>query len=71
MVAVRVGENVINIGYSGPLTGSAAHYGEKTVNGLSMAINEINKSGLDINGTNYKLKLVKLDDKYLPNETAV
>ncbi|KAB2338577.1 ABC transporter substrate-binding protein [Cytobacillus depressus] len=64
------GENIVNIGYSGPLSGSAANYGKKTVNGLSMAIEEINKEGFKIDGKTYKLNLVKLDDKYLPNETA-
>lgn len=62
---------VVNIGYSGPLSGPAAFYGERTVSGLELAAEEINaEGGFDVNGQNYTINLVKLDDKYLPNETA-
>ena len=64
------GENVVNIGYSGPLSGAGAYYGENTLNGLKMAVEEINEDGFEVNGEAYKLNLVSLDDKYLPNETA-
>ncbi|PWA12767.1 ethanolamine utilization protein EutJ [Pueribacillus theae] len=61
----------VPIGYSGPLSGAAAYYGENTVNGLKMAAEEINEAGgFEVDGQKYKLKLVTLDDKYLPNETA-
>lgn len=65
-----LGRNVVNIGFSGPLSGSAAYYGEKITNGMKLAIDEINQEGFEVNGKNYKLNLVSLDDKYLPNETA-
>lgn len=62
---------VVNIGYSGPLSGPAAYYGENTLSGLSMAVDEINNNGgFEVDGKNYSLKLVSLDDKYLPNETG-
>lgn len=62
---------VVNIGYSGPLSGPAAYYGERTLNGVKMAAEEINNSGgFEVNGKTYKLNIVSLDDKYLPNETA-
>jgi branched-chain amino acid transport system substrate-binding protein len=62
---------IVNIGYSGPLSGPAAFYGERTLNGLKMAVEEINSSGgFEVNGKKYKLNIVALDDKYLPNETA-
>ncbi|MCA1025865.1 ABC transporter substrate-binding protein [Cytobacillus kochii] len=64
------GEKVVNIGYSGPLSGAAAYYGENTLNGLKMAVEDINKEGFEVNGDKYKLNVVALDDKYLPNETA-
>jgi branched-chain amino acid transport system substrate-binding protein len=65
------GEEVVNIGYSGPLSGPAAYYGERTLNGLKLAVKEINNNGgFDVDGQTYKLNLVSLDDKYLPNETA-
>lgn len=63
-------ENTVNIGYSGPLSGSAAYYGENTLNGLEMAVEEINEEGFEVGGETYNLNLVTLDDQYLPNETA-
>ncbi|MHA6252217.1 ABC transporter substrate-binding protein [Oceanobacillus sp. CAU 1775] len=62
---------VVTIGYSGPLSGPAAFYGEDTLTGLEMAVNEINEAGgFEVNGQNYELNLVSLDDQYLPNEAA-
>jgi branched-chain amino acid transport system substrate-binding protein len=61
----------VNIGYSGPLSGPAAFYGERTLSGLELAANEINEDGgFEVNGQKYEINLVTLDDKYLPNETA-
>lgn len=61
----------VNIGYSGPLSGPAAFYGERTLNGVQMAAEEINNAGgFEVNGKKYKLNVVSLDDKYLPNETG-
>ncbi|WP_082234456.1 ABC transporter substrate-binding protein [Halobacillus massiliensis] len=69
--AVEEGEEVVNIGYSGPLSGAAAHYGERARNGLTLAIEEINENGgFEVDGKTYKFQLTSLDDKYLPNETA-
>ncbi|MFD2639968.1 ABC transporter substrate-binding protein [Piscibacillus salipiscarius] len=61
----------VSIGYSGPLSGPAAYYGESTYSGLEMAAEEINEAGgFDVDGQNYTIDLVSLDDKYLPNEAA-
>lgn len=61
----------VNIGYTGPLSGPAAFYGERTLNGVKMAVDEINEEGgFEVAGKNYKLNLVSLDDKYLPNEAG-
>lgn len=64
------GENVVNIGFSGPLSGPAANFGENSLNGLKLAVEEINEDGFEVNGEKHSLNLVSLDDKYLPNETA-
>ncbi|GAA0479912.1 ABC transporter substrate-binding protein [Salinibacillus aidingensis] len=64
------GEAVVNIGYTGPLSGAAAYYGENTLNGLEMAVEEINDEGFEVNGTTYTINLETLDDQYLPNEAA-
>lgn len=59
------------IGYSGPLSGPAAYYGEDTLNGLKLAAEDINESGgFEVDGQTYTIKLETLDDKYSPNETA-
>ncbi|WP_408010417.1 ABC transporter substrate-binding protein [Pseudalkalibacillus sp. A8] len=69
--SVEKGDKVVNIGYSGPLSGPAAYYGERTLNGLKLAVEEINNNGgFEVDGETYKFKLISLDDKYLPNETA-
>lgn len=65
------GTGTVNIGYSGPLSGPAAFYGERTLNGTEMAADEINSAGgFEVNGKKYQLNVVALDDKYLPNETG-
>ncbi|WP_309572625.1 ABC transporter substrate-binding protein, partial [Deinococcus sp.] len=64
-------DKVVQIGYSGPLSGAAAFYGKDVQSGLDMAINEINKSGgVLVKGEKVTFKLMALDDRYLPNETA-
>lgn len=62
---------VVNIGYSGPLSGGAAYYGKDCLSGLEMAVEQINSAGgITVNGEKYNINLVTLDDRYLPNETA-
>jgi len=64
-------QGVVNIGFSGPLSGAAALYGDRTLSGLQLGFDEINDSGgFKVGDTNYTINLVALDDKYLPNETA-
>ncbi|WP_420596352.1 ABC transporter substrate-binding protein [Deinococcus sp.] len=64
-------DKVVSIGYSGPLSGGAAFYGKDVQSGIDMAIGEINKAGgVTVGGEKVTFKLVALDDKYLPNETA-
>ena len=61
----------LTIGYTGPLSGPAAFYGEETLKGLRMAAEEINDSGgFEVDGQKYTINLSTLDDKYLPNEAA-
>lgn len=64
-------DRVVNIGYSGPLSGGAAFYGKDVQSGIEMAIGDINKAGgVTVGGEKVTFKLVSLDDRYLPNETA-
>jgi branched-chain amino acid transport system substrate-binding protein len=61
----------VNIGFTGPLSGPAAFYGKRTLNGIQMAAEEINSAGgFEVGGKKYKLNIVSLDDKYLPNESG-
>ena len=60
--------NEIVIGVSGPLTGSAAQYGNAVVNAAKLAVDEINEAG-GVNGT--KLKLISADDEADSGEKAV
>ncbi|MFD1864427.1 ABC transporter substrate-binding protein [Planococcus chinensis] len=65
------GGGEVTIGYSGPLSGPAASYGEETLKGLEIAVEDINEEGgIEVDGKNYTFKLETIDDKYLPNETA-
>lgn len=65
-------QDVINIGYTGPLSGGAALYGKNVLSGIEMAVNEMNAAGgVEIGGKTYKINLVALDDKYSPAEAAV
>ncbi|RZI43323.1 ethanolamine utilization protein EutJ [Herbaspirillum sp. HC18] len=64
-------QEVVKIGYSGPLSGGAALYGKNVLTGMEMAANEINAKGLEVGGKKYKVEIVPLDDKYNPSETAI
>jgi branched-chain amino acid transport system substrate-binding protein len=64
-------QEVIKIGYSGPLSGGAALYGKNVLSGMEMAAAEINAKPLSIGGKNYKVEIVALDDKYNPAETGI
>lgn len=64
-------QEVVKIGYSGPLSGGAALYGRNVADGVELAIKEINAAGLQVGGKAVQLQLVTLDDKYSPAETAV
>ena len=55
------------IGFTGPLSGPGAGYGRDNVNGLQMAVDDINKAGgLTVKGKKYKVKLESYDDMISP-----
>lgn len=64
-------QEVAKIGYSGPLSGGAAQYGKNALDGMTMAVDEINAAGFEVGGKKYKLEVQALDDKYNPSETAI
>ena len=69
--APALAQEVVKIGYSGPLSGGAALYGKNVLDGMQMAAGEINAAGFEVAGKKYKLEIVALDDKYNPSETAI
>src|SRR5690349_23215883 len=64
-------QDTVKIGFTGPLSGGAALYGKNVVNGIEMAVKEINAAGLEVGGKKVKLELVALDDKYSPADAAI
>lgn len=62
---------VVNLGWSGPISGGAALYGKDVLDGINMALDEINgQGGITIGNQKYTFKLISLDDQYSPNMTA-
>lgn len=64
-------QEVVKIGYTGPMSGGAALYGKNVLEGMQMAANEINSAGLEVAGKKYKVEIVAMDDKYNPSESAI
>jgi branched-chain amino acid transport system substrate-binding protein len=63
--------DTVTIGFTGPLSGGAALYGRNVLDGLEMAIADINESGgITVNGRKVTLAASPLDDRYFPNESA-
>ncbi len=71
LAAPALAQEIVKIGFSGPLSGGAALYGKNVLDGMNMAVDEINAAGFEVAGKKYKLEIVALDDKYNPSETAI
>ncbi|TWG85799.1 amino acid/amide ABC transporter substrate-binding protein (HAAT family) [Cupriavidus gilardii J11] len=56
------GDVVVKIGHAAPLTGGIAHLGKDNENGARLAVEEVNKAGLELGGKKVKLELVGEDD---------
>ncbi len=67
--AVRAQDVVI--GYTGPLSGPAAEYGQDCLNGIDMAVKDINAAGgLLVQGKKHLIRLEKLDDRTDPTQAV-
>lgn len=64
-------QEVVKLGYTGPLSGGAALYGKNVLSGIQMAVDEINAKGLEVGGKKVKLEVVSLDDKYSPADAGI
>lgn len=61
----------VTIGFTGPLSGGAALYGRNTLDGLQLAVADINAAGgVTVGGRRVRVDVVSLDDRYFPNESA-
>ncbi|MEE9913096.1 MAG: ABC transporter substrate-binding protein [Deltaproteobacteria bacterium] len=57
----------IVVGYSGPLSGPGAEYGQDCFNGIDMAVNELNASGgITVKGKKHTFRVERLDDRFDP-----
>lgn len=64
-------DGVITIGYSGPLSGGAAKYGNNCLTGMKIGVDDVNAAGgITVAGKKYELKLVSYDDMYKPASTV-
>jgi len=60
----RAADEII-IGYSGPLSGGGAQFGQNLKWGLEMAADDINAlGGAMVAGKNYKVRIVSMDDQF-------
>jgi branched-chain amino acid transport system substrate-binding protein len=55
--------DTIKIGVAQPMSGPLAPLGKDMLNGVQLAVDEINKAGLRIDGKSVKLEVVSVDDK--------
>lgn len=63
-------DEVVKIGHVAPLTGGIAHLGKDNENGARLAIEEVNKKGLVINGQKVTLELDPQDDAADPRQAT-
>jgi branched-chain amino acid transport system substrate-binding protein len=65
-------EQVVKIAHVGPITGPIAHLGKDNENGARMAIEELNKQGITLDGKKTRFVLMAEDDASDPKQaTAV
>jgi len=59
------------LGFTGPLSGPAAEYGQDMLYGVEMAVKDINAAGgIRVGGKKYTLRLDRLDDRVDPTQAA-
>ncbi|MES2400106.1 MAG: branched-chain amino acid ABC transporter substrate-binding protein [Pseudomonadota bacterium] len=66
--AASGGELIVKIGHVAPLSGAQAHYGKDNENGVRMAIEDLNKQGIEIGGKKAKFEIVAEDDAADPKQ---
>lgn len=67
-VSVASAEEIV-VGFTGPLSGPAAEYGQDCMYGLDMAVKELNAAGgIVVKGKKYTFKMERLDDRADPTQ---
>lgn len=59
---------IIKIGAAQPLSGDLASLGKDMLNGVQLAVNELNKQGFKVNGNPAQFQIVAVDDKAQEDE---
>ena len=61
----------IVVGFTGPISGPAAEYGQDVLNGIDMAVKDLNAAGgIKVKGQTYTFRLEKLDDRLDPTQAV-
>lgn len=60
--------STIKIGVAQPLTGNLAALGQDLLNGVNLAVEELNKEGVRINGKAVTFEVVAVDDRATPTQ---
>jgi branched-chain amino acid transport system substrate-binding protein len=68
--AKSVRSNVVSIGHTGPTSGPLAHLGKDTENGVRLAVEEFNASGITLDGKAVAIELIALDDGADPRQAV-
>ena len=55
--------DVIKIGAAQPLTGNKAGQGQDLLNGVKLAVDELNKAGFKVKGKSVTFEVVAVDDR--------
>ncbi|MBB3225337.1 branched-chain amino acid ABC transporter substrate-binding protein [Pseudoduganella umbonata] len=63
-------QEVVKIGYVGPLSGQSAHLGTDTSNGARLAVEDLNAKGFKIDGKAVKFVLLAEDDAAEPKQAT-
>src|SRR5450830_537469 len=64
--SAAVAEKIVAIGFAGPLSGLSAAIGTSMLNAAKMAVDDVNRANLRVNGEKLTLKLLVQDDKSNP-----
>jgi branched-chain amino acid transport system substrate-binding protein len=68
--ALAADPKVIKIGYTAPFTGAGAEYGTNGWRGIQLALDEVNKKGINIQGKQYKIEIIRYDSICTPTEAV-